>query len=289
MKRSLIIGSVALLCGAIIFWLVKPDSSGALKKSASQTTIAQIEKVVGKATLKNTQDEISMLTVQSKVFENNSLSTDQDSSVNFHLASGAKFEMAPLTKIIFETLSSHETANVSITVLEGQIQLLSNNVNLGSFEVTKKGKSLTLEELKTNIEKEKPSLPDPSQIQGIPAAESTPVDKHQVKAIAQKKLSHDANSLDQEDINKVMRNQTSFLHRCYINYMLRSQRLDLTGQVVLSFVIQPTGKVINTKVISSPIQDDQLDRCLTDVISRASFKEFSSQAILVQAYPIHLD
>lgn len=274
------------MLGALVFWYSQLEPTP--KKIASQPNIAEIDSVVGKATFKNSQDEISMLTQQSKISENTSLSTDQDSTVTFHLLSGAKFEMAPLTKIVFETLNGHDSANLSITILEGQIQLLSSDPNKRSFEVTKKGKALSLEELQTHIEKEKPSLPETSQIQAV--AEPTPPEKKPVvKTLEQKKLAHTENSLDQEDINKVMRNQTSFLHRCYINYMLRSQRLDLSGQVVLSFVIQPTGKVINTKIISSPIQDDQLDRCLTDVISRASFKEFSSQAILVQAYPIHLD
>ncbi len=292
MKRPLAIGSTLLLVGAFLFWFLKFELPSQTKGNSpiSQINIAEIISARGFATLKNTQDEISMLTLQSKIFQNNSLSTDQDSGVIFQLSSGAKFEMAPLTKIVFESLSANGSANVSITILEGQIQLLSNESTLGSFEVSKKGKSLSLEELKTNIEKLKPILPELSQIRSTTIAESTPVEKKSTKlATGQKQSNHERSSLDQEDINKVMRNQTSFLHRCYINYMLRSQRLDLSGQVVLSFVIQPTGKVINPKVISTPIQDEQLDRCLTDVIGRASFKEFSSRAILVQAYPIHLD
>ena len=261
----------------IVYWLSKPEPSVSSPKNTND--IAVIDEVIGKVTLKDSQDEMTMLTSQSKVVENDTVSTDQDSTVNFHLASGAKFQMAPLTKVIFENDANHQ---VNMTILEGQVQLLSQEK--GSFDVTKKGKSLSLSELKTNIEAPKPTASaEPPQIQTTPAVPAQP------GQTGQKKSSRETSSLDQEDINKVMRNQTSFLHRCYINYMLRSQRLDLTGQVVLSFIIQPDGKVLNTKIISSPIQDDQLDRCLTDVISRASFKEFNSQPILVQAYPIHLD
>ncbi len=259
----------------IVYWLSRPEPSVSSPKDLNG--IAVIDEVVGKVILKNSQDEMSMLTSQSKVLENDTLSTDQDSTVNFHLGSGAKFQMAPLTKVIFENDAHHQ---VNMTILEGQVQLLSQEK--GSFDVTKKGKSLNLSELKINIELAKPTVPtETPQLQTAPAMPTT--------QSIQKKTSRETTSLDQEDINKVMRNQTSFLHRCYINYMLRSQRLDLTGQVVLSFIIQPDGKVLNPKIISSPIQEDQLDRCLTDVISRARFKEFNSQPILVQAYPIHLD
>ncbi len=292
MKRILVTGSGLIFIGVLILFLFKYDFSGGLKQDGSQanTSIAEVESVQGLATLKDSQDQISMLTSQSKIFQNYTLSTDQNATLRFQLSSGAKFEMAPLTKLVFETLSRQDGANISITILEGQIQLISNSSNTHSFEVSKKGKIISLEELKTNILKAKPSLPEPSQIQSTEAPQASTPEKVPDKASTNmKKTAQNANSLDQEEINRVMRNQTSFLHRCYINYMLRSQRLDLSGQVVLSFMIQPTGKVTGPKVISSPIQDEQLDRCLTDVIGRASFKEFSSRAILVQAYPIHLD
>lgn len=267
MKRRILISFLLIILGVVVFWLTKSPNTSVIQKDE----IIHLETVVGKATLKNSQDEITMLTTQSKVFENDTLSTDQDATITFQLASGAKFEVAPLTKLIFENDSNHQ---VNMTILEGQVQLLSQGK--GSFDVTKKGKSLSLAELKTSIE-------TPKQTE-TPQIETAPV-----KPTTQRKTSHDTTTLDQEEINKVMRNQTSFLHRCYINYMLRTQRLDLSGKVVLSFTIQPTGKVTNAKVISSPIQDDQLDRCLNDVISRATFQEFTSQPILVQAYPIHLD
>ncbi len=292
MKRPILIGSGVLILGASLVLFTKFYSSNSSIKSnqSSAIPIAEIEKVRGFATLKNAQDEILMLTTQSKVLQNQTLSTDQDAGVIFHLSSGAKFEMAPMTKIIFESLNNQDSANISITILEGQIQLLSDETTMHSFEVSKKGKSLSLGELKSNIEKTKPSLPELAQIKSEVIAEPAPQEKKSLKENQKSPKSAQANtSLDQEDINRVMRNQTSFLHRCYINYMLRTQRVDLSGQVVLSFIIQPTGKVVSPKIISSPIQDDQLDRCLTDVIGRVSFKEFSSRAILVQAYPIHLD
>jgi competence CoiA-like predicted nuclease len=153
-----------------------------------------------------------------------------------------------------------------------------NDSATDKFEVSKKGQSLSLSELKSEI----PKL--------VPHDEVLVPEKSQHSAQTQQnKILKSGSSLGDDDINRVMHNQTSFLHRCYINYMFRTQKLDPSGQVVLSFLIEPSGKVKDTKVVSSPIADEQLNHCLTDVINRANFKEFSAQAVFVQAYPIHLD
>ncbi len=263
----------------VLLWSTRNYLS--LESKNSNPKIATIEHLNGKAFFKNAQNEILPLSSNQKIYPNESLMTDQGATLSFSLASGANFEMGPSSKIIFEDLQTGSTHRASLTILEGQIQLISEPSDKESFEVTKKGQNLSLSELKTEI-------PKVTETQDT-AEQTAPTPQPHLEKTAKKNIVKQGTSLADDDIDRVMHNQTSFLHRCYINYMLRTQKLDLEGQVVLSFSIEPSGKVRDTKIVSSPAQDSQLDHCLIDVVNRARFKEFSSQPIFVQAYPIHLD
>lgn len=266
----------------VLFWIassyLKPDSS------ADLSSLALIDRVNGKAFVKNAANEIVNATALQKLHANESLMTDHDTTLIFHLTSGASFEVAAFSKIIFEEIGSGASSRISITILEGQIQLLNDSLS-DSFDVSKKGQSLSLSELKTEIPKPKIKEPVTKEI----ATTSEKARSGHSGKLQTDKILKSGSSLSDDDINRVMHNQTSFLHRCYINYMLRTQNLNLGGQVVLSFLIEPSGQVKDSKVVSSPIPDEQLNHCMVDVVNRANFKEFSAQPVFVQAYPIHLD
>ena len=119
-------------------------------------------------------------------------------------------------------------------------------------------------------------------------------------------------ALTDAEISRQIRGQSSFFQRCYLSYISRSQEpsSDKTpggaphpgagfglaggpvgqqsGDVVLSFKIQPTGKVGDAKVSKSDLNNPTLLKCLTEVLERTSFRAFNGEAITIEEFPISL-
>ncbi len=130
-------------------------------------------------------------------------------------------------------------------------------------------------------------------------------------------------TLGNDDISKQIKSQMSFFQRCYLNYLGRTtgdsgrttggsaaggasgvdnSTLNLVGAkslppgtgpnggqvVVLGFTIQNTGRVTQAHVVRADLADVTLQKCLTEVLGRTSFRSFAGDEIEVSEYPIVL-
>ena len=107
-------------------------------------------------------------------------------------------------------------------------------------------------------------------------------------------------TLGNEDITKQIKSQASFFQRCYLNFLTRvttpQSKAAPPGSgpnggrvVVVGFSIQNTGRVSQTHIVRSDINDVTLEKCLAEVLGRTSFRSFSGDEIEVSEYPILLE
>lgn len=285
--------SVALLSG-FEFW---PQNQ---KADSQAVLVGASDRVTGQVYSKSPNSELHYLTGVQAIHDQDLLISDINSVLIFHLKSGSSFELKPQSKILIQKISAQAKSEkeYSLSIIEGQLVLLSEQ-NTDKFEVSKDGHILSIDELKNkgsiptlNIQNTKNNtldIPNQKSDETIVLQKSKKEDSPKIGSkTSTQKTESATNSLSNEDIHRVMRTQTSFLHRCFINYKIKNKQLELKGQFILSFVIFPSGKVKNTKVVQSPYPDDQLEKCIADVIDRAQFKEFSGQEIGVEAYPLDI-
>ena len=106
-------------------------------------------------------------------------------------------------------------------------------------------------------------------------------------------------TLGNDDITKQIKSQASFFQRCYLNFLTRGTDAQRKSQpagigpnggrvVVVGFSIQNTGRVTQTHIVRSDISDVTLEKCLTEVLGRTSFRAFAGDEIEVSEYPILL-
>ena len=100
------------------------------------------------------------------------------------------------------------------------------------------------------------------------------------------KIVAEKETLPDSYIASVIKNQRTFLNRCY------AQRLrlnpDARGRIDTSLTIEPDGSISTARVIGSTISDPALQQCVVSTLQRARFKTFNGDPIIVQ-YPINFE
>jgi hypothetical protein len=79
----------------------------------------------------------------------------------------------------------------------------------------------------------------------------------------------DSDSRSQEDIKQVMRRRLGGIKRCYETRLKRNP--ELSGKVVVRFVIHPGGKVLEAEVIENTTGDAELAACIASNIKAIRF------------------
>lgn len=82
---------------------------------------------------------------------------------------------------------------------------------------------------------------------------------------------------DHDLIMQAIRRRTSSLKRCY-EQSLQSARPDLSGRVILSWTITHTGRVIDSRVSASTLDEPDMERCLSLQPTRWRFPVMPSDA-----------
>jgi len=74
------------------------------------------------------------------------------------------------------------------------------------------------------------------------------------------------------------------LERCFEGRIFNPQVL--SGQVVVTFVISPTGAVTGAAISSSTVDDQAVEQCVVQAISLATFPRTADALPLVVVYPV---
>jgi hypothetical protein len=200
--------------------------------------------------------------------------------------------------------------SIIATLLEGDVNVL-NPGRAGALRVYKDGQELNLMakntkmvpvikmgpgQVNTAIGSGPGSGPESTPANTIVA--STPDETAEAAATPPRHLpakrsgrSGPTDTLTNEDITRQLRSQTSFFQRCYLTYMNRIKDKSKPaggGTITVGFTIQSNGKTSGVKVVRSDFQDQTLQKCVTDVVTRTSFKSFGADPIPVLEFPISL-
>lgn len=90
-------------------------------------------------------------------------------------------------------------------------------------------------------------------------------------------------SLSSDYIQDTVKRQVPAFDKCYKQLLQRTP--GISGQVIMSFTIEKSGKIVNAEASTSNIADADFKRCLSEAIRRVEFKSFRGDPI-VSTFPM---
>jgi len=92
-----------------------------------------------------------------------------------------------------------------------------------------------------------------------------------------------AETLNSDYIQDTLKRQIPAFDKCYKQLLQRTP--GVVGQVVMSFTIERTGKIVSAEAMSSTITNPDFKRCLSEALRRIEFKSFVGDPI-TSTFPI---
>ncbi len=232
--------------------------------------------------------------------------TKRTSEADIDFGNGVQIFLDENTRIVLRT-DDAEPSLVNLTILDGNINLMDTTGNLDLthlLKVYRDGREVNpLQAARKMVPVIRVGPIDTSK-NTPPETGSSPVVIVATRSAGQEEKSvvdsnapepeHPSESLSNEEILRQFRAQSGFFQRCFLNYTSRlktaksDQTTPMGGTVLVSFTIQPSGKVTNSKQVHSDFTDEIINKCVLEVIERTSFRTFNSQAIPVVEFPIEM-
>ena len=92
--------------------------------------------------------------------------------------------------------------------------------------------------------------------------------------------------LDKEVIRSAIHLHLGEVQRCYESGLVRKR--DLTGRVMIQFVISADGSVASSVVQTSTLGDTEVERCIADAVGTWLFPKPDRHGIVIVSYPFVL-
>jgi hypothetical protein len=228
--------------------------------------IGRIESITGDVKLRK-PESLSSIGVKGgmNLHPDDTVLTEEGQKAIISFNSGLKVELEPHSTVVI-TDSGPE-----MVFLKGHITILN--------EVA--GITLPPEVLTKEPVVEKQHLAPPEAVPSVERTEPIPMAKG-----SPSKLKISDSSLPDAYISSVIKNQKTFLHRCYAQHLRNDP--DTQGRIDTSLTIEIDGSISTARIIGSTIADPQLQQCIVSTLQRAKFRAFSGDPIIVN-YPITLD
>ncbi|MDX9724044.1 MAG: AgmX/PglI C-terminal domain-containing protein, partial [Myxococcota bacterium] len=90
-------------------------------------------------------------------------------------------------------------------------------------------------------------------------------------------------SMDKRIIQKVVNQHRQRLRHCYERELLTHP--ELSGKIVLKWVIQPTGDVSSVQLLETTMNNQSVENCVTQVVMRFRFPETKGGGLVIVTYP----
>lgn len=204
------------------------------------------------------------------------VSTDVGSSAVISFKSGLKVELEPNSLIIIEDYGSG-SGNMELTFLRGGVKILNQGEGLKlSGTAVKKDQAMKL-----NLALLDKAPPTPPPLPKIGLEEK----KEKLKDLTRKKRVQ-KETLPDSYIASVIKNQKTFLNRCYAQHLRLNP--DARGRIDTALTIEPDGSISTARVVGSTIPDPSLQQCVVTTLQRAHFRSFDGDPIIVN-YPINFE
>lgn len=293
MNRKLLLAAASLLLFIVVAWIFflrrSPDDAyrGSIVGSVETTkgsVTSRLPRTIEFRGIKGPRPLVNQEVIQ----------TADDSEAVLTLSTLTSVQLAPATRFVVETDATKSDGLIGV-VLEGRVMVLDPGA-AGQFRLFQRGKELPLDQVPVDGPNTvRPTSPLPTG--GLIVTATTPDDSAPDSASepasnTNEKSEPSSDVLTNEDIVRQLRGQTGFFQRCYLSFInrarTRSETKATAGNVVVSFNVQPNGRVVDVMVRRSDFKDEILNRCVTEVVERTRFKRFSGTIVPVLEFPIRL-
>lgn len=216
--------------------------------------LASVISIQGKATLEGL-NQTDTIQPKKKTPINNLdvVKTSDESEVSLKLnQSQAEITILENSNILFELNSDDQLV---LTIKEGDLLIDSFGQKESLFWIQKEGRLLTAIDYALTNEKNNQSLSSSLKNELIEASES----------------------LSQSKIEAILMNKKNDFFKCYGQLIQKDEQAH--GQVLLSFDVQPYGKVMRVDISKTEIHQDVFLSCLKEVVLRTSFPKFKGKPV----------
>jgi hypothetical protein len=233
------------------------------------------------------------------------LLVDKKSSLFLSFPNGTELRLLENTKAIIELWNPSDTNSpIYLTILFGDFELLRDGTKgklfivkdrqlfSPSFRPKKKAFELTFKsseigiarrELNPNPEESKAENPNDS-LEGEEATPQPATPNPTKEALPSSTVTNSIpDTLTNSYIEDTIVNQKSQFQKCQANSIRETGPVN--GQVVISFTIDPRGKIEEVKVLQTTIENQQLLNCLLSVFRNTPFQAFKGQPI-TRSFPL---
>ncbi|MDZ4660527.1 MAG: AgmX/PglI C-terminal domain-containing protein [Pseudomonadota bacterium] len=231
----------------------------------SAKSIASADLVSGEVVIKHSETfQENPLTQGDLIYSFDRISTGVGASVIVTTNQGDQVRLGENTIVTLEESGRNES--YLLTLLAGSQQTLKNNGHILVNNIKEKWKSLYFS---TTSIKKAPVVPVPSSA----------------------KIGNDAvvvskDVVDGRGIKENLDGQKGFLNRCYAKFLATNP--DGKGKVVVGFILEPSGKSSQIKILTSSFNENDIESCVVSVIERTPFKKFNGDSIYV-TYPVDFE
>lgn len=232
---------------------------------------------------------------------------DKKSSLSLSFPNGTELRLLENTKAVIELWNPNDTNSpIYLTILFGDFELLRDGAKgklfiikdrqlfSPSFRPKKKGFELIFRSSEIGIARrelnptpEEAKAENPNEV--VEGEEATPQPASPTPTPKKETLpfSTATNSLPDTLTNSYIEDtiviQKGQFQKCQANSIRETGPVN--GQVVISFTIDPRGKIDEAKVLQTTIENQQLLNCLLSVFRNTSFQAFKGQPI-TRSFPL---
>jgi hypothetical protein len=192
--------------------------------------------------------------------------TGPNGDATFDLDSGYRLRVLDNTLITLD--QEGEKAILILKRGDVQVEALGRD---NSVLISRNGRRMTLSEYESLLRKENVQAGFPEMAPVVADAGPTP---------------SPSDSLSSDYIQETLKRQIPAFDKCYKQLLQRTP--GVVGQVVMTFTIEKSGKIISTEATASTVSNPDFKRCLSEALRRIEFKAFRGDPI-TSTFPLSFE
>lgn len=232
-----------------------------------RVVLAEVSRVEGGAEVKNSNQKSITAEVGTPLHDQDTLSVSGGTPLRVKFNDGMEVELEAGSVAFFE----NSDRGIFVNLRTGNFKGISKGAGREKILFVKDG--AVLDPLGRNIMQPPLKIEEP-----LPQ-----VQKDGPKPVEQ---TVSEETLTDTQIGNAMSNLRQPLLKCYAGNMKSNSKSK--GEVYMSFTIERNGQVGLVKVLQDSFKDEQMTKCVTDVVARAHFDSFKGDPIVVN-YPIFFE
>ena len=234
-----------------------------------RAVLAEVSKIEGAAEVKNFSQNVVMAASGTTLHDQDTLTVSGGNPVRVKFNDGLEVEVEGGSIAFFENTDR----GIFVNLRAGNFKGIAKGSGKEKVLFVKDG--AVLDTLGRNI------MQPPLKVE-----EPTPQNPQVGEKTEKVPETFSVDTLTDTQIGNSMANLRQPLLRCYAGQLKGNPKSK--GEVYMSFTIERSGKVNLVKVLQDSFKDDQMTKCVTDVVARAHFDSFNGEPIVVN-YPIYFE